>query len=67
VKGKEIDVWVFVTEKGMVVADSTRLDPGSGDRGFDDRLKKQASEWVFEPARRGGRVIAEWFRYTIVL
>ena len=67
VKGKEIDVWVFVTEKGRVVADSTRLDPSTGDRGFDDRLRKQASEWVFEPARRGGRVIAEWFRYTLVL
>jgi hypothetical protein len=67
VKGKEIDVWVFVTEKGTVVADSTRLNPSTGDHGFDDRLKKQAAEWVFDPARRGGRVIAEWFRYTIVL
>lgn len=68
VKGMEIDVWVFVSDRGIVVADSTRLNPATtGDRRFDDRLKKQASEWVFEPARRGGQVVAEWFRYTIVL
>jgi hypothetical protein len=68
VKGMEIDVWVFVNDRGAVIADSTRLSPAStGDRKFDDRLKKQAAEWVFEPARRGGRVVAEWFRYTIVL
>jgi hypothetical protein len=68
VRGQEIDVWVFVDHQGKVVSDSTRLDPSTtGDRKFDDRLKKQAAEWVFEPARRGGRVIAEWFRYTIVL
>lgn len=67
VRGKEIDVWVFVTARGAVVPDSTRLAPASGDRRFDDRLKKQASEWVFEPARRGGQPIAEWFRYTLIL
>lgn len=68
VKGQEVDVWVFVDNQGKVVSDSTRLDPATtGDRKFDDRLRKQAAEWVFEPARRGGRVIAEWFRYTIVL
>lgn len=68
VRGKEIDVWVFVNAAGRVLADSTRLDPTStGDRGFDDRLKKQAAEWVFEPARKGGQPVAEWFRYTIIL
>lgn len=66
VKGKEITVHVFVDEKGIVVADSTRLVPSTGDRGFDNRLKEQAAQWVFEPARRGGRVIAEWWNYTIV-
>jgi outer membrane biosynthesis protein TonB len=68
VRGKEVDVWVFVSANGRVIADSTRLDPRTtGNGGFDDRLKKQAAEWVFEPARRGGQAIAEWFRYTIVL
>jgi len=66
VKGKEITVWVWVTETGKVVADSTRLDPSTGDRGFDDRLKKQAAQWVFEPARRGGHAIAEWWNYVLV-
>jgi hypothetical protein len=50
-----------------VVADSTRLDPRTGNGSFDDRLKKQAAEWVFDPARKDGRAIAEWFKYTIVL
>lgn len=67
VRGKEIDVWVFVTARGTVLEDSTRLAPSSGNRSFDDRLKEQASEWVFEPARRGGTAVAEWFRYTIIL
>lgn len=67
VRGKEVDVWVFVTMAGKVLADSTRLTPSTGDRKFDERLRKQASEWVFEPARKEGRPIAEWFRYTIIL
>lgn len=67
VRGREVDVWVFVTDAGKVISDSTRIAPTTGDRKFDDRLKKQAAEWVFEPARRGGRAIAEWFRYTIIL
>jgi outer membrane biosynthesis protein TonB len=67
VRGKEVDVWVFVTATGSVVDDSTRIAPTTGDRRFDDRLKKQAGEWVFEPARRGGSPVAEWFRYTIIL
>lgn len=67
VRGKEVDVWVFVTAAGRVLEDSTRLAPPTGDRSFDNRLKRQASEWVFEPARRGGQAVAEWFRYTIIL
>jgi outer membrane biosynthesis protein TonB len=67
VRGKEIAVYVFVTERGMVQADSTRLAPGSGDAKFDARLKRQAAEWVFNPAQRDGRAIAGWFQYTITL
>lgn len=66
-RGKEVAVWVFVTERGRVVADSTRVAPPTGDRKFDSRLREQAAEWVFEPAKRGGRAVAEWFRYTIIL
>ncbi len=67
VRGKEIAVWVYVTREGEVVADSTRLDPGSGDRGFDRRLRDLAAEWVFHPATKAGRPVAEWFRYVLVL
>lgn len=67
VRGKEVVVYVFVTDRGRVVSDSTRLAPTTGDSKFDDRLRRQASEWVFNPARKGGRPIAEWFKYTIVL
>jgi outer membrane biosynthesis protein TonB len=66
-RGKEVDVWVFVTARGQVVADSTRVDPSTGDGKFDDRLREQAAEWVFEPARKAGQPVAEWFRYTIIL
>ena len=67
VRGKEVAVWVFVTDRGRVVSDSTRVLPSTGDRGFDRRLREQAAEWVFEPAKKGGRPVAEWFRYTIIL
>ncbi len=67
VRGKEVTVWVFVTEAGVVVADSTRLLPPTGDSKFDERLRRQAAQWVFQPARRDGAAVAEWFRYIITL
>jgi hypothetical protein len=67
VRGKSVDVWVFVTATGRVVADSTRLAPSSGDRKFDDKLRDQAAEWVFSPGLREGQPVAEWFKYTIIL
>jgi outer membrane biosynthesis protein TonB len=67
VRGRSVAVYVFVTERGTVVPDSTRLAPGSGDSRFDSRLRRQASEWVFNPARRDGRPVSEWFQYVIEL
>lgn len=67
VRGKEVAVWVFVSDRGRVVSDSTRVMPSSGDRGFDRKLRQLAAEWVFTPARRAGSPVAEWFRYVIVL
>lgn len=66
-RGREITVWVFVSERGSVVADSTRLEPPTGDRRYDQRLKRSASEWVFEPARRAGRAVGAWYPYQIIL
>lgn len=67
VRGNTVSVYVFVTERGAVVSDSTRIAPSSGDSRFDTRLKRQASEWVFNPARRNGQAVAEWFKYEIIL
>jgi hypothetical protein len=67
VRGREVQVYVFVTDRGRVVSDSTRLAPSTGDSKFDERLRRQAAEWVFNPAKKGGQPVAEWFRYTIVL
>jgi hypothetical protein len=67
VRGKEIEVWVYVSAAGQVVPDSTRLFPPSGDRRFDRRLREHAAAWVFEAARRDGRAVAEWFRYTLIM
>ena len=64
-KGKEVQVWVFVDAQGNVVPDSTRLKPPTEDESFNRRLIDEASEWVFEPAREGGRAVAAWFPYTI--
>ncbi len=64
-RGTEVQVWVFVDRGGRVVADSTRLDPPTSDRGFNRRLKREASGWVFTPARRSGEAVPSWFPYTI--
>jgi hypothetical protein len=67
VRGKEVEVWVFVAADGQVVPDSTILNPPTGNRGFDRRLREHAAGWVFEAARKEGRAVAEWFRYTVIM
>lgn len=64
-KGSEVQVWVFVNEAGRVVPDSTRLNPPTSDRKFNERLIEEAAEWVFIPARKAGQPVATWFPYTI--
>ncbi len=64
-RGTEVEVWVFVDEGGRVVPDSTRLDPPTSDRSFNDQLMREAAQWIFQPARRGGDAVAAWFPYTI--
>lgn len=64
-RGQRVEVWVFVNASGRVVADSTRLRPPTSDREFNERLIREAAEWIFEPGRKGGKPIATWFPYTI--
>lgn len=64
-KGTTVEVWVFVDEHGRVVPDSTRLNPPTRDRGFNQRLIREASEWVFRPAIQSGKPVASWFPYQI--
>lgn len=66
-RGTEVQVWVFVDDGGRVVADSTRLEPPTRDRDFNRRLIREASEWVFRPATRGGEPVAAWFPYRIIM
>lgn len=66
-RGKEITVWVFVTEQGRVASDSVRLDPPTPDARYNRRLRSSAAEWVFEPARRNGRPVGTWFPFWITL
>lgn len=64
-KGTTVEVWVFVDARGRVVADSTRLNPPTRDRGFNQRLIREAAEWVFRPAMKAGEAVASWFPYQI--
>ena len=64
-KGERVQVWVFVNASGRVVADSTQLRPPTSDRDFNERLIREAAEWIFEPGRKGGKPVATWFPYTI--
>lgn len=66
-RGRTISVYVFVNSAGRVVADSTRVIPSSGDRGFDRELRGRANEWMFEPARRDGRPVGAWFDYSFTV
>lgn len=64
-RGSRIEIWVFVDERGEVVADSTRLEPPTPDATFNERLTGEASEWSFDPARENGTPVAAWFPYTV--
>ena len=64
-RGTTVQVWVFVDERGSVVADSTRLDPPTRSRDFNRQLIREAAEWVFRPARKEGQAVASWYPYTI--
>lgn len=64
-RGTTVEVWVFVDETGKVVPDSTRLNPPTKDRGFNQRLIREAAEWVFRPAMQQGKAVASWFPYQI--
>jgi hypothetical protein len=64
-KGRQVEVWVFVNEQGRVVSDSTRLNPPTPDRSYNRRLIEEAAQWVFRPATQGGKAVASWFPYTI--
>jgi hypothetical protein len=64
-RGREVEVWVFVDERGRVVADSTRLTPPTPDSNFNRLLIREAAEWIFRPAMQGGQPVATWFPYKI--
>ena len=64
-RGREIEVWVFVDARGQVVGDSTRLQPPTPDHDFNQQLLGEAAQWVFAPARRNGAPVTAWFPYTI--
>lgn len=64
-RGTTVQVWVFVDERGRVVADSTRLEPPTRDRDFNRQLIREAAEWVFRPAQKEGQAVASWYPYTI--
>ena len=64
-RGVEVQVWVFVDASGQVVADSTRLDPPTRDRGFNRQIIREAAQWVFRPGTRDGQPVAAWFPYRI--
>jgi hypothetical protein len=64
-RGQEIQVWVFVSAEGRVVADSTRIEPPTSDRRFNQQIISEAAQWVFQPARRDGQPVSSWFPYTI--
>jgi periplasmic protein TonB len=66
-RGQEITVWVFVTDRGRVERNSIRLEPPTSDSRYNQRLIQSVAEWVFDPARQGGRPVPVWYSYQIIL
>ena len=64
-RGTDVRVWVFVDAGGRVIADSTRLDPPTRNRDFNQRLIREAAEWMFRPAVQEGKMVSSWFPYRI--
>jgi TonB family protein len=62
-RGRAVRVRVFVNEAGIV--DSVRLVSATPSREYNERIIRQAYEWTFKPAQRGGRRVAAWFEYTL--
>jgi hypothetical protein len=67
VRGREVTVWVFVSERGRVLADSTRLEPPTPDNRYNRRLMQCAAEWSFEPGRKAGRPVGAWYPFQVIL
>ena len=65
-RGDTVQVWVFVNERGRVIADSTRLDPPTRSRDLNRQLIREASEWMFRPAVREGKAVSSWYPYKII-
>jgi len=66
-RGTEVEVWVFVEANGRVAADSTQLRPPTSDANFNRLLIREAAEWIFRPATKGGQPVASWFPYKILM
>jgi len=64
-KGKRVEVWVFVDARGRVIPDSTALRPPTDNGELNNRLIREAAQWIFIPAKKGGQAVAAWFPYTI--
>ena len=65
-RGKAVQVWVFVNERGRVIPDSTRLEPPTTSRDLNRQLIREASEWMFRPAVQEGKAVASWYPYRII-
>lgn len=61
----DVEIWVFVDERGRVVPDSTRIRPRVSDRNLREGIMERAAEWIFEPAQQGGEAVASWFPYRV--
>ena len=65
-RGKAVQVWVFVNERGRVIADSTRLEPPTSSGDLNRQLIREAAEWMFRPAVQEGKAVSSWYPYRII-
>lgn len=64
-RGRSMQVRVYVNEQGQVVPDSTRLSPPTSNENFNRQVLQNASTWRFRPARQNNAPVGAWFTYDI--
>ena len=64
-KGTTVEVWVFVDEKGKVVAGLDAAEPAHQGQGVQPEADPRGERVGVPAGDQGGKAVASWFPYQI--